>query len=86
MRVRQAFAHAIDRQRMVDQILFGQGRAATGPINSQMAFAYTDDVTMYEFSADTANALLDDAGLMPGDDGNRFSVNILMFPRLCALW
>lgn len=81
IRVRQAIAHAIDRQRMVDQILFGQGRVATGPINSQMAFAYTDNVTMYEFSAEAANALLDDAGLMADDSGNRLSINILMFPR-----
>ena len=45
IRVRQAIAHALNRDQMVAQVLFGQGRVATGPINSQMAFAYTDDVT-----------------------------------------
>ncbi len=39
LRVRQAIAHAVNRDQLVEQVLFGQGRVATGPINSQMAFA-----------------------------------------------
>lgn len=79
LRVRQAIAHAIDRQQLVDQVLFGQGKAATGPINSQMTFAYTDDKPTYELDTEKANALLDEAGLAPDANGERFTINVLLF-------
>ncbi len=80
IRVRQAIAHAVDREQILAQALFGQGKVATGPINSEMAFAYTDEVTTYPRDADAANALLDEAGLAAGDDGTRFGLNLLLFP------
>ncbi len=79
VRVRQAIAHAVDREQILAQAAFGQGNVATGPISSQMAFAYTDDVTMYPRDVAGANALLDEAGLAPGDDGTRFGLDILVF-------
>src|SRR4030095_4061447 len=33
LRVRRAFAHAIDKQVLVDRVYFGQGQPATGPIS-----------------------------------------------------
>lgn len=77
IRVRQAIAHGIDREQLVQQALFGQGAAATGPISSKMEFAYTKDVTQYPLDLAAANALLDDAGLT-GDP--RLTINLLMFP------
>lgn len=77
LRVRQAIAHAVNRDQIVAQVLFGQGRVATGPINSQMAFAYSDDVTDYAYDVDRANALLDEAGY--ASDGTRFSIDLLVF-------
>ena len=77
LRVRQAIAHAVNRDQIVAQVLFGQGRVATGPINSQMAFAYSDDVTDYPYDVDRANALLDEAGY--ASDGTRFSIDLLVF-------
>ena len=77
LRVRQAIAHAVNRDQMVAQVLFGQGRVATGPINSQMAFAYSDDVTGYAYDVERANALLDEAGY--ASDGTRFSIDLLVF-------
>lgn len=79
-RVRQAIAHSVDRQQLLEQAIFGQGRVATGPISSQMEFAYTDDVTQYAYDPVMAQQLLDDAGLTPGDDGTRFSMDLLLFP------
>ena len=78
--VRQAIAHAIDREQILDQVIFGQGKVATGPINSQMVFAYSDDVTQYAYDVDAANALLDEAGYAPDDEGVRFAINVLHFP------
>ncbi len=69
--VRQAIYHALDRDRMLEQIQFGSGRVATGPISSQMSAFYTDDVTTYEFDPERANQLFDRAGLTPDGDGNR---------------
>ena len=77
LRVRQAIAHAVNRDQIVAQVLFGQGRVATGPINSQMAFAYSDDVTNYPYDVDQANALLDEAGY--ASDGTRFTIDLLVF-------
>lgn len=81
IRVREAIAHAINRDQLVEQVIFGQGRAATGPINSQMEFAYTSDVTAYPFDIEGANALLDEAGMDRGDNDTRFSINLLHFPN-----
>ena len=77
LRVRQAIAHAVNREQLLAQVIFGQGRVATGPINSQMAFAYTDDVTTYPYDVSRANALLDEAGY--ASDGTRFSIDLLVF-------
>ena len=65
IRVRQAFAHAIDRDTMV---------AFKGPDVTLAAISvvpegylgYTDDVTRYEFNVDKAKALLTDAGYPDG--------------------
>ncbi len=74
LEVRQAFYHALDRQFLVERVYFGQGAPSTGPISRQMEWAYTDDVTTYPFDIARANALLDQAGLPRGADGNRFTV------------
>ncbi len=77
VRVRQAIAHAVNRDQLVAQVIFGQGRVATGPINSQMEFAYTSDVTNYPYDIELANQLLDEAGY--SSDGTRFEIDLLLF-------
>lgn len=79
-RVRRAFAHAIDRQQILDQVLFGRGRVATGPISSQLSFAYTDDVRAYPYDPERAATLLDEAGFTPDADGTRLTATFLHFP------
>jgi len=76
--VRQAIAHALDRERMLEQIQFGAGRVATGPISSQMTEFYNPDVTTYEFDVERAKELLDAAGLTEDADGVRAR---LVFPH-----
>ncbi len=79
--VRVALAHAIDRQQLVDQVLYGSGRVATGPIHSGLANFYTDDVTAYAFDPARAARLLDEAGYPAGADGVRFAIDFLHFPQ-----
>ena len=78
LEVRQAIYHALDRERMLEQIQFGAGRVATGPISSQMAHFYTPDVSTYPYDPARAESLLDDAGLTADGDGSRFT---LVFPH-----
>ena len=63
LEVRQAFAYGINRQQVLDQVRFGQGRIATGPIASTMGWAYNPNVTKYEFSVAKAKEALAKAGV-----------------------
>ena len=72
LKVRQAIAHAIDRDFVVDTIFLGYAAASTGPVPKNAPEFYTGDVPTYDFSVDKANALLDEAGYKRRDDGTRF--------------
>ncbi len=73
LEVRQAFAHAIDRQQILDQVRFGQGRVAISPISSALGWAHNPNVARYAFDPARANELLDQAGYPPAGGGPRFS-------------
>ena len=47
LRVRRAFAHALDRRFIVERVYFGQGTPATGPISHLLQWAYTADTRQY---------------------------------------
>src|SRR5262245_56270493 len=79
LRVRQAMAHAIDRQYLVDKVQFGQARVATGPISSLLAWAYNSNVTRYERDLTRANQLLDEAGYKRASEGTRFHLKMLLY-------
>lgn len=69
-RCRQALMHALDRQRIIDDLWNGAAEVAHSniPPNSQY---YKADLKQYEFSTDKAKALLDEAGWVEGADGIR---------------
>src|SRR6185436_5758685 len=68
VRVRQAIAHAIDREGMIRDLLLGQGKIAHS-ILPESSWAYTPGQT-YNFDPATAKKLLDEAGLRdPDGDG-----------------
>ena len=78
VKVRQAIAYAIDRQFVIDNIWFGYGKPATGPMSSNFAPAglYTDQVKIYQVpdGVEIANKLLDEAGYKKDADGVRFEL------------
>ena len=78
VKVRQAVAYAIDRKFVIDNVWFGFGRPATGPINSNFKAngLYTADVRNYNVpnGVEMANKLLDEAGKKRGPDGVRFEI------------
>lgn len=71
VRVRQAITHAINRQAIVDNVLQGRGEIAHVP-ESPLSWAYNPDVPIFEYDVEKANALLDEAGWVMGDDGYRY--------------
>jgi len=80
LKVRQAIAHAIDRDFVVKTIFFGYAATSTGPVPKNAPEFYTADVPTYDFSVDKANALLDEAGYKRGDNGVRFELKLLPAP------
>jgi peptide/nickel transport system substrate-binding protein len=71
VRVKQALLMAIDRQAMIDAILTGFGRVASGPVAPMLGALFSDAVRQYPFDAEAAGALLDEAGWTVGADGVR---------------
>jgi len=78
VKVRQAVAYAISRQFVIDNVWFGYGQPATGPISSNFKAVgmYTSDVKNYNVpnGVDIANKLLDEAGYPRKADGIRFEI------------
>jgi peptide/nickel transport system substrate-binding protein len=66
LRVRQAIAHAIDKNAIINDILKGTGIPATGPVPSVIDYAYKKDVQQYAYDPDQARQLLSDAGYANG--------------------
>lgn len=80
LKVRQAIAHAIDRDFVVKTIFLGYAKTSTGPVPRYDSQFYTDDVQSYPFDVAKANALLDEAGYKLGKDGTRFTLKLLPAP------
>jgi peptide/nickel transport system substrate-binding protein len=80
LRVRQAIAHAIDKQFVVDTIFLGYAAASTGPVPKNAPEFYTADVPTYDFNVEHANEILDKAGYPKGADGKRFSLKLRPAP------
>ena len=60
-RVRHAFAYAINKQDVMDGVIFGLGREATGPYKPG-TWVYTDQVKRYPYDMAKARRLLAEAG------------------------
>ena len=70
VKVRQALAHAVNRDLLVRTILDGQVEVVNGPIQPLSA-AYEPQVPTYGFDPERARALLTEAGWVPGADSIR---------------
>jgi peptide/nickel transport system substrate-binding protein len=82
-RVRQAFAHAIHKQEIIDGVLFGLGQEATGPYKPG-TWAHNPDVKKYPYDPERAKALLAEAGWEDADGdgildkgGRKFAFTVL---------
>jgi peptide/nickel transport system substrate-binding protein len=82
-RVRQAFAHAINKGELIDGVILGLGREATGPYKPG-TWVYNPQVKTYPYDLAKAKALLAEAGWKDtnGDglldkDGKPFAFELL---------
>lgn len=71
LRLRRAFAYAIDRAEIVKSMLRGSARVATGLLTPEN-WAYDGNVAGYPYNPETAKRLLEEAGYIPGDPRLRF--------------
>lgn len=69
-RCRQALMHALDRQRIIDDLWNGAAEISHSNIPPTSQY-HKADLKQYEFSPDKAKALLDEAGWKAGADGIR---------------
>jgi peptide/nickel transport system substrate-binding protein len=71
VRVRQAVAYCLDRQSVVDAVLYGRSIVLPNYIPPEHPL-YTDDVTVYDYAPDKGMALLEEVGWVDSDgDGVR---------------
>lgn len=70
LRVRQAFAHAVNVPDMIKYVLYGNGVQSTGIFPSMYWFA-NPNIEPIPYDPDRARALLDEAGWKVGPDGIR---------------
>ena len=82
-RVRQALSYAINKQELIDGVLLGYGRVATGPYKPD-TWVYNNDVPKYGYNPEKARQLLAAAGWQDHDgdgildkDGRKFSFTIV---------
>ncbi|HJF75658.1 MAG TPA: ABC transporter substrate-binding protein, partial [Brevibacterium linens] len=68
--VRKALNLAIDREKLVDEVLAGHGTPASTPVGEFYGDAYDPDAE-FDFDLDEAKKLLDEAGWKVGSDGVR---------------
>lgn len=62
LRVRRAIWHAVDREQILERVLFGEGRVATAPISSGIAFAHAEGLGLPLPDTAAAARLLEAAG------------------------
>lgn len=74
-KVRVALTHALDRGRVIDDVLLGQAQALSAPFFPTM-FGADPSIAPYKFDLDRAVKLLDEAGY-PSKNGTRFSIDLI---------
>ena len=70
LKVRQALALAINRDAIIESVLFGFAEKSNGGVTSDSPF-YNEDIPLIEYNPERAGQLLDEAGWVMGNDGIR---------------
>ncbi len=73
--VRQALTHALDRERVIDDILLGEGQLLSAPFFANM-FGADSRIAPWAFDLKIADEMLTAAGF-PKTDGKRFELDLI---------
>lgn len=84
LKVRQAFAHAVDKQGLIDTVWYGLSARSDGPIPKSLKRYYTKDKPEYAYDPALAEKLLDEAGYPRKSNGIRFSLQLDLSPSAPA--
>jgi len=76
LKVRQAVAHAINRDALLRVVYFGYGTATATPVAPGLKTFHSTAPSPYPFDLAAANRLLDEANYPRGADGTRFNVTL----------
>lgn len=68
VRVRKALTYAIDRQAIIENVVYGLGSVATGPFVPH-SWAYNKDIKPLPYDLAQAKKILKEVGWKPGKDG-----------------
>jgi peptide/nickel transport system substrate-binding protein len=74
LKVREAVAHAMDRDAINKIVFYGYSESAPACISPALKEFYNPDIPRHDFNPQRAEALLDEAGFPRGADGIRFRV------------
>lgn len=74
-RVRQALAHAIDYDYLINTVIKGYGSRVTGPVNPAKSY-YAKSIKPYDYNIEKARALLAEAG-WKDSDGNGIADKVI---------
>ena len=75
VKVRQAVMAAVDRDVILNNIMFGLGELSTGPFVRTELF-YDPDMPAIEYDMDKAKQLIEESGINPAD----YTIRLLSFP------
>jgi peptide/nickel transport system substrate-binding protein len=77
VRVRQAIAYGLDRQSVIDKLLYGKAKIGTSDLNEGF---FSCDISAYPYDPEKAKKLLAEAGWVPGSDGIRVAKGAKVAP------
>ena len=75
VKFRQALAHAVDKETILDMAMNGMGYIQDSPINMRNEFFLKKDIKTYPYDLNAAAEILDAAGYKLGSDGVRRDPN-----------
>lgn len=84
LKVRQAIAHAVDKQGLVDTVWYGVSQPVDSPIPPSLSTYYAKNKPEYPLDPAAAERLLDEAGFPRKADGTRFAIGLDLSPSADA--
>jgi peptide/nickel transport system substrate-binding protein len=81
VRVRQAIAYCLDRETVIDAILYGRSIPIASYIPPEHPLYAGDRLTVYDFNPELGMELLDEVGWVVGDDGIRVANGVEGVPN-----